>query len=61
MGYKSLPGQGSGVKASEFAQAKMEVFEFDWLEYENPQPEKLPRSCSETSVKRMRHKARKIK
>jgi len=37
-----LPGSGfTGAKASEYAKAQMEVLEFDWLDYGNPQPEKL--------------------
>jgi len=37
-----LPGPGfTGAKASEFAKTQMEVFEFDWLDYGNPQPDKL--------------------
>jgi hypothetical protein len=37
-----LPGSGfTGAPASELAQAQMEVFEYDWLDQGNPQPEKL--------------------
>jgi len=37
-----FPGSGfTGAKASEFAKAQMEVFEFDWLDFGNPQPEKF--------------------
>ena len=37
-----LPGSGfTGAKASEYAKAQMEVFECDWLDYGNPQTEKL--------------------
>ena len=35
-----LPGSGfTGVSASQYAKAQMEVFEFDWLAHGNPQPQ----------------------
>ena len=37
-----LPGSGfTGAKATEYAKDQMKVFKFDWIEYGNPQPEKL--------------------
>lgn len=37
-----LPGSGfMGAPASEFGRAQIEVFEYDWLHYGNPQPDKL--------------------
>jgi len=37
-----LPGPGfMGAPASEFAKAQMDVFEYDWLDHGNPQPDKL--------------------
>ena len=37
-----LPGSGfTGAKASEFAKIQMEVFNYNWLDFGNPQPEKL--------------------
>jgi alkylated DNA nucleotide flippase Atl1 len=37
-----LPGSGfTGASASQFASAQAEVFAKDWLEYGNPQPDKL--------------------
>ena len=45
-----LPGSGfTGAKASEFAKAQMEVFEFGWLDYGNPQPEKLEQAVQRLS------------
>jgi len=45
-----LPGSGfAGAKASEFAKAQMEVFELDWLNYGNPQPEKLEQAVQRHS------------
>jgi hypothetical protein len=45
-----LPGSGfTGAKASEFAKAQMEVFDFDWLDYGNPQPEKLEQAVRRLS------------
>jgi len=40
-----LPGDGfTGSKADEFGKALMKVFEEDWLEHGNPQPEILSSS-----------------
>jgi hypothetical protein len=37
-----LPGQGfTAAKASDFAMAQANVFEFDWLDFGNPQPDKF--------------------
>ncbi|NMH67198.1 hypothetical protein [Shewanella salipaludis] len=37
-----LPGSGfTGAQATEYAKDQMRVFNFDWLEHGNPQPEKL--------------------
>ena len=37
-----VPGTGfTGTNAAEYAKAYMKVYEFDWLEHGNPQPEKL--------------------
>ena len=45
-----LPGSGfTGAKASEFAKAQMEVFDFDWLDYGNPQPKKLEQAVQRLS------------
>ena len=45
-----FPGSGfTGAKASEFAEAQMKVFDFDWLHYGNPQPEKLEQAVQRLS------------
>ena len=37
-----LPGIGfTGANAAEYAKVYMDVFEYDWLGHNNPQPEKL--------------------
>lgn len=41
-----LPGSGfTGAKATEYAKDQMRVFGFDWVEYGNPQPEKLEQAA----------------
>jgi len=37
-----LPGSGfTGANAQEFGKTQIDVFEFDWLDHGNPQPERL--------------------
>ncbi len=37
-----VPGTGfTGTSAAEYAKTYMEVYEYDWLQHGNPQPEKL--------------------
>jgi hypothetical protein len=43
-----LPGSGfTGAKATEYAKNQMLVFNFDWIEHRNPQPEKLEQAAQQ--------------
>ncbi len=43
-----LPGSGFvGAKAADYARDQMQIFEYDWLKYGNPQPEKFEQAVVE--------------